>query len=381
MVDGFVAEAQVAHQPLPASEPLLRAVHTLNGAVAMVDVPVITQVLAPLENYIKRLCAGHQAPTPDGLMVLSEASELIRRVLAALDRQTHLPNADDLAQRIGMLRDTLPEPQLMHTLFTRGETAHETAETAPVADAPVESAALEPAAEEPAGELESEFAAVQSIEEAAPPATDESTSRTDWLDALLPEETPASEPELHEPADLEAPAHAAADSEEAVLLSDEFAMAPPVDDMSPADVVAIDIPVESETVELAAVAPAADAPAEVTTEEPVAEAPAEVMADEPVAAIDMEEISPADVVQFMDAPIAAQIPEAFAAQLPAQPEEHEPALVPAADGLGETFAELPALADDPQPEGRLELAEMDEDLLEDVFVQEGRRTFSIIPIR
>ena len=74
--------AQAAYQPLPASEPLLRAVHTLNGAVAMVDVPVITQVLAPLENYIKRLCAGHLAPTPDGLMVLSEASELIRRVLA-----------------------------------------------------------------------------------------------------------------------------------------------------------------------------------------------------------------------------------------------------------------------------------------------------------
>jgi chemosensory pili system protein ChpA (sensor histidine kinase/response regulator) len=72
----------------------------------------------------------------------------------------------------------------------------------------------------------------------------------------------------------------------------------------------------------------------------------------------------------MDAPIAAQIPEAFAAQLSAQPERHEPAFVPAATGLGETFTELPALADDPQPEGRLELAEMDEDLLE-IFVQEG----------
>jgi chemotaxis protein histidine kinase CheA len=137
VIDAFVAEAQAAYQPLPASEPLLRAVHTLNGAVAMVDVPVITQVLAPLENYIKRLCAGHLAPTPDGLMVLSEASELIRRVLAALDRETHLPNADDLAQRIGMLRDTLPEPQqFMHTLFARGDAAHETAEAAPVVDTP-----------------------------------------------------------------------------------------------------------------------------------------------------------------------------------------------------------------------------------------------------
>ena len=351
VIDGFVAEAQAAHLPLPASEPLLRAVHTLNGAVAMVDVPVITQVLAPLENYIKRLCAGRLAPTPDGLMVLSEASELIRRVLAALDRETHLPNADDLAQRIGMLRDTMPEPQLMHTLFARGEAAHETAETVPVVDAAVESAAVEPAAEEPAGEFESAFAAVQPIEEASPPVADESTSRTEWLDALLPEETPATEPDLHEPADLEAPARAAADDEEAALIGDEFAMAPTVDHVSRAEVVAIDIPVESETVELAA-----------------AEPPPEVMADEPLTALEMEEISPADVVQFMDAPIAAQIPEAFAAQL--QPEMHESTSVPAAGGLGETFAELPALADDPQPEGRLELAEMDEDLLE-IFVQEG----------
>jgi chemosensory pili system protein ChpA (sensor histidine kinase/response regulator) len=269
-----------------------------------------------------------------------------------------------------MLRDTLPEPQqFMHTLFARGDAAHETAEAAPVVDTPVEGAAIEPAPEEQAEVFESEFVAAQSMEE-APLVAEEPASRTDWLDALLPEETPTTEPEFHERADLEAPARAAADHEEAVLPGDEFAMAPTADDASPAVVVAIDIPVESETVDLAAAAPAAEAPAEVTADEPAAETPAEVMADDPVAAVDMEEISPADVVQFMDAPIAAQIPEAFAAQLSAQPERHEPAFVPAATGLGETFTELPALADDPQPEGRLELAEMDEDLLE-IFVQEG----------
>jgi chemosensory pili system protein ChpA (sensor histidine kinase/response regulator) len=359
VIDSFVAEAQAAHQPLPASEPLLRAVHTLNGAVAMVDVPVITQVVAPLENYIKRLCAGHLAPTPDGLMVLSEASELIRRVLAALDSETHLPNADDLAQRIGMLRDTMPEPQLMHTLFARADAAHETAEAAPestVAEsAPIERVAVESALEEPAGE--SEIAAAQFVDEAASVA-DEPTSRTEWLDALLPEQAPAAESELHEPADAEAQAHAATAREEAVVGIDEFAVVTPTaDDVAPADVVAIEIPVESEAVEL-------------TAAEAVAEAPEEVMAGELAAAVEIEELSPADVVEFMDAPIAAQIPEAFAAQLPAQPEKYEPVFVPAAAGLGETFAELPTLADDPQPEGRLELAEMDEDLLE-IFVQEG----------
>ena len=49
----------------------------------------------------------------------------------------------------------------------------------------------------------------------------------------------------------------------------------------------------------------------------------------------------------------------------------EPAYAPMlAASMAESLTEAPALAEDLQPEGKLELAEMDEDLLE-IFVQEG----------
>ncbi len=51
-----------ASAPVVASEALLRAVHTLNGAIAMVDIPALGQVLAPLEGYIKRLRGVGAAP-------------------------------------------------------------------------------------------------------------------------------------------------------------------------------------------------------------------------------------------------------------------------------------------------------------------------------
>ncbi len=247
VMDGFVADAQAAHAPLPASEPLLRAVHTLNGAVAMVDVPVITQVLAPLENYIKRLCAGHLAPTPEGLTTLSDASALIRRVLAALDGgDTHLPNADDLAQRIAELRDTLPEPQLMHTLFTRGEPAQDGFDAVlpePAASAPAESLAAE-------NSFEAEPAGPAAIE-------DHASSRTEWLDALLPavEATPAEAPvadttPLYDDAEALA-AFAATDSavaDETASFTDDVspvAASEPAEIAAPVEVFALDLPAEA----------------------------------------------------------------------------------------------------------------------------------------
>ncbi|HEY2394399.1 MAG TPA: Hpt domain-containing protein [Rudaea sp.] len=390
VMDGFVAEAQAAHAPLPASEPLLRAVHTLNGAVAMVDVPVITQVLAPLENYIKRLCAGYQPPSPQGLTALSEVGGLIRSVLSALDGgATHLPNADDLAQRIAELRDSLPEPQLMHTLFSRAVAPQDSSDVAIAEIAPAVSAAVENVDAEPA---------VQAPVESAV------SSRTDWLDALLPaveetapvEETAgAAAPRLDEveaampeagmleaavpgTATLEAqvpgaevPEAGVPEAEMPLAATEDIASVPaeaqaPEPDAMPAppEVFAIDIPADVDVLALSGdelTAYVSD-----PLSEPVA-APVEAAASEPLVDEVLGDISPADVLEFVDTPIAAQIPEAFVAQLPAL---SEPAPMVAASGLSETWTEMPSLADDPQPAGRLELGEMDEDLLE-IFVQEG----------
>ncbi|HEX6833904.1 MAG TPA: Hpt domain-containing protein, partial [Rudaea sp.] len=131
VIDGYTEEARNA--ATPASEPLLRAVHTLNGAIAMVDIPTITHVLAPLEGYIKRLRAGHQAPSAAGLDALTECSALVRDSITALDASNpQLPLSDALAARIAQLRDALPEPEMMHTLFTADEPIAEA--SAPLVD-------------------------------------------------------------------------------------------------------------------------------------------------------------------------------------------------------------------------------------------------------
>src|SRR3546814_11816112 len=52
-VDAWLAEAQSASTP--ATDALLRAVHTMNGAFAMTEVPAITDALSPAETYIRRL--------------------------------------------------------------------------------------------------------------------------------------------------------------------------------------------------------------------------------------------------------------------------------------------------------------------------------------
>ncbi len=105
-------------RPQPISEPLLRAVHTLNGAIAMVDIPVIGHVLAPFESYLKRLRALDQAPAADGVQALSDAATLIEQVMAQYDAITPvLPDSDLLAARVAALRDALPEPQLAHPVY------------------------------------------------------------------------------------------------------------------------------------------------------------------------------------------------------------------------------------------------------------------------
>ena len=410
VMDGFVDEAKAAPAPLLATEPLLRAVHTLNGAVSMVDVPVITQVLAPLENYIKRLCAGHQAPSTEGLNALTEVGGLIRRVLAALDGgAANLPNAHDLARRIAELRDSLPEPQLMHTLFTRAEPAPDggdvvAAEAASTVGAPVESVDAEPALQAPhesalssrtdwldallpaAAETapvqeaaQAEAPVVDEVESPTPVATETASLEAAISEAAMPEaatvetvaaETPTPEAEMAlaaaetSPAATEEFASHAADAQVAPAAELEAEALP-----APPEVFAIDIPADVDVLELSG-----DELTAYVSDTPVAAAavPVEAPAGEPLVDEVLGEISPADVLEFVDTPVAAQIPEAFVAQLPAvsEPTVPEPAPMVAASGLSETWTEMPSLADDPQPAGRLELGEMDEDLLE-IFVQEG----------
>ncbi len=125
-VDAWLATC--ARAPQPVTDPLLRAIHTMNGAFAMTDVAVITEVTAPLEGFIKRSLAHQSTPTAEGVAAVADAAQAIRRTISALERpRPELPNFERLAAHIRALRDALPD-----TMLPAGGLAHYEAETTSV---------------------------------------------------------------------------------------------------------------------------------------------------------------------------------------------------------------------------------------------------------
>ncbi|WP_119717371.1 Hpt domain-containing protein [Cognatilysobacter tabacisoli] len=107
-IEEWLADAREA--PQPATDALQRAIHTLNGAFAMTEVPVITEITGPTEAYVKRLLVAGTPPTAEGLAGLGDVAHAIQRTLAALQAETQrVPLFDGLAARMAALRDSLPE--------------------------------------------------------------------------------------------------------------------------------------------------------------------------------------------------------------------------------------------------------------------------------
>ncbi|WP_334177549.1 Hpt domain-containing protein [Pseudoxanthomonas sp.] len=107
-VDHWLQKAQV--EPTPVGEDLLRAIHTMNGALAMADVPEITHVTSPAEQYVKRLLAAGETPTPEGVAALADTAQAIRRSVAALQAPSpRIPVFAALAGQLRALGDSLPD--------------------------------------------------------------------------------------------------------------------------------------------------------------------------------------------------------------------------------------------------------------------------------
>ncbi len=107
-VDAWVARAAAA--PTPASEELLRALHTMNGAFAMTEVPSVAHVVSPAEGYIRRLLAGGAPATDDGVAAIGELADVARAALVGLHAPApQVPVALALAARLVDLRDALPD--------------------------------------------------------------------------------------------------------------------------------------------------------------------------------------------------------------------------------------------------------------------------------
>jgi chemosensory pili system protein ChpA (sensor histidine kinase/response regulator) len=107
-IEAWLASAQA--KPQLASDQLQRSIHTLNGAFAMTEVPVITDVTAPTEAYVKRLLASGAPASSEGISALSAVADAIRRTVEALKSPTpHVPMFLGLPERIAALRDSLPD--------------------------------------------------------------------------------------------------------------------------------------------------------------------------------------------------------------------------------------------------------------------------------
>ncbi|WP_430377937.1 Hpt domain-containing protein [Stenotrophomonas geniculata] len=96
--------------PQPVSDALLRAVHTMNGAFAMTEVPEITAVTGGAESYIKRALAADVVPGDEGVAALDATAQAITATMEALQaEQPRIVPQGALVQRLQVLAGELPE--------------------------------------------------------------------------------------------------------------------------------------------------------------------------------------------------------------------------------------------------------------------------------
>lgn len=107
-LQAWLQSAQQAEQPV--SDALLRAVHTMNGAFAMTEVPEITAVTGGAESYIKRALAAGVVPGEEGVDALGAAAQAITTTMESLQaEQPRIPPQGVLVQRLQALAGELPE--------------------------------------------------------------------------------------------------------------------------------------------------------------------------------------------------------------------------------------------------------------------------------
>jgi chemosensory pili system protein ChpA (sensor histidine kinase/response regulator) len=378
VIDDYLARC--APVPIVASEALLRAAHTLNGAIAMVDIPTIGRVLAPLESYIKRLRGVAIAPDAVGIGVLRETAVLTREVMRRLEARTaELPDSSALAARVTALRDALPEPTSSLPLYSTSvpEPAAETSDATGV----------EPA--RTTGNRRARRRARHGLTASGDAAVPSASASIDSTSEPPPAATPDETNEQHDRARADAD-HTGAWLQEAVsthAAHDQHADTPIPDDLAASlaafDKLGTSAPGESHALPAVAqenafetmyalVEPASldqsvletlDHVEATTATKPVAhDASGEIgtSADvdswmHPVAGVD-EEVQAPDTV-------AHEAVEPMQSVTPVEPP-------PAPRAVLLSGKEAPSIQDDPQPDGPLQIADVDDDLL-DIFAQEG----------
>jgi chemosensory pili system protein ChpA (sensor histidine kinase/response regulator) len=323
----------------------------------MVDIPVLTQLLSPLESLLKRLRAAGLPLSPEGVMLLSQSADAVDHVMGQFDVPSpQLPDLDNLIHRLTELRDSQPEPQVAHVLF---ETPADPSDEAPLhAAEPTHEATFGASLDEA---LSDASQPVEHIELAAPPVVSETDKYTDELLAALGE----FDLDAHLPAAEQSSQHAPTP----VTATDE-------DDFSKAYADLLD---DAETLEIGPVADEADAAIEhIATPEAELEETApsvEIESAEPeleqLAEPVIEHVEPIEELTLDDAPIEEIVLEAPVPDAPELPSEE--ALVEAAAAPEAEVEATPTQAapEEEIDENALLPSQIDPDLLE-IFIEEAR---------
>ena len=125
-VDAWLAQARAGDSTV--NDGLLRAIHTLNGAFAMTEVPSVTAFTSPAEGYVKRLLSAGEAADAGGVAVIGEVADAVRASTHALQATpAQVPVYAALVASVVALRDALPESSLpfISPAEAEREAAHE----------------------------------------------------------------------------------------------------------------------------------------------------------------------------------------------------------------------------------------------------------------
>lgn len=92
-LDAWVAEAETSDRPTPASDALVRAVHTMKGTMRLAPIGSEDDTAQVLELYLEELTHSRQIPEQEGLQAITACQTLFRKRLERLQGE---PVSDDV---------------------------------------------------------------------------------------------------------------------------------------------------------------------------------------------------------------------------------------------------------------------------------------------
>jgi len=95
---------------IPVDDEVMRSVHTLHGAVAMVGIESLAGMLAPMEVWVRRVRSADAPLDREGCDAVRDAVAMTEHVMAQFDAPVpDVPDVTALTERLESLRDRWPE--------------------------------------------------------------------------------------------------------------------------------------------------------------------------------------------------------------------------------------------------------------------------------